>query len=232
MNHWLDLARGPLFAFSLLIMLLGLVRHVVLQVHGLVTRKGPRLARAPWATIATASLSWAVPLRHMGRRTTLFTLASFSFHLGGVLIPLFLGAHIVLWEGLLGISLPSLDGRVAEVLTVLTIVFVPVVAGYRSFVRRARDISRASDFVILLLVWLPFATGFMAAHPALDPLPWTTMMLLHVLSAEALLISIPFTKLAHIVLFPFNRLSEVHWQLRPGAGEQVATALYGEEARV
>ena len=42
----------------------------------------------------------------------------------------------------------------------------------------------------------------------------------------------PFTKLSHIVLFPFDRLSAVHWQLRPGAGERVAEALYGKEARV
>jgi nitrate reductase gamma subunit len=65
-----------------------------------------------------------------------------------------------------------------------------------------------------------------------NPLPWQEMMLIHVLSAEALFLIVPFTKLAHIVLFPFDRLSQVHWQLRPGAGEQVATALYGDEARV
>ena len=57
-------------------------------------------------------------------------------------------------------------------------------------------------------------------------------MLLHLLSAELLLLITPFTKLAHIVLFPFDRLSEVHWQLRPGAGDRVAAALYGERAQV
>ena len=58
------------------------------------------------------------------------------------------------------------------------------------------------------------------------------MMLIHLLSAELLFVLIPFTKLAHIVLFFFDRISGLHWQLRPGAGDQVAEALYGEEARV
>ena len=58
------------------------------------------------------------------------------------------------------------------------------------------------------------------------------MMVVHILSAELLFVVVPFSKLAHMVLFPFNRLSEVHWQLRPGAGENVAKVLYGEEARV
>ena len=57
-------------------------------------------------------------------------------------------------------------------------------------------------------------------------------MLIHILSAEPLMIVAPFTKLSHIVLFAFDRLSAVHWQLRPGAGEEVAEALFGEEARV
>jgi nitrate reductase gamma subunit len=85
---------------------------------------------------------------------------------------------------------------------------------------------------VLALVLAPFLSGFLAAHPSLNPLPWSGMMLLHILSAEILLVAIPFTKLAHVVLFPFDRLSEVHWQLRPGAGDRVAAALFGEEAHV
>lgn len=57
-------------------------------------------------------------------------------------------------------------------------------------------------------------------------------MLIHTLSAELLMVAIPFTKLSHVVLFVFDRLSEVHWRLRPGAGERAAEALLGKEARV
>ena len=84
----------------------------------------------------------------------------------------------------------------------------------------------------LLEQLVPFLSGFLAAHPTVNPLPWSWMMLLHILSAELLLVAVPFTKLAHVVLFPFDRLSEVHWQLRPGAGDRVAAAIYGEEAHV
>ena len=82
------------------------------------------------------------------------------------------------------------------------------------------------------MVLLPFVTGFIASHPRINPFAWQSMMLVHILSAEALFVAVPFSKLAHMVLFPFNRLSEVHWQLRPGAGDKVAEALYGEEAQV
>ena len=232
MEHWLDLARGPLFAFSFLIMVLGLARHVLLQVHGLVTRKGQRLRQAPWRRIASSTLSWAVPIRHLDRSTLVMTSASFLFHVGALVVPIFLAAHVALWSGFLGVSLPALAEGAADLLTVLTIVCILVLVVYRLVTPRARALTRASDFGVLGLVLVPFLSGFLAAHPTVNPLPWGWMMLLHVLSAELLLVAIPFTKLAHVVLFPFDRLSEVHWQLRPGAGERVAAALYGEEAQV
>jgi nitrate reductase gamma subunit len=230
MEQWLDLARGPLFAFSFLIMAFGLARHVVLQVHGLMTRQ--RLRQAPWRQIASNALSWTLPIRHLDRSTILMTTASFLFHVGAILVPVFLAAHVVLWEGLLGVSLPALGEGLADLLTLLTIVCVPILFVYRLTTPRARALSRPSDYILLGLVLLPFLSGFLASHPTFNPLPWSWMMLFHVLSAELLLVITPFTKLAHIVLFPFDRLSEVHWQLRPGAGDRVAAALYGEEAHV
>jgi len=232
MEHWLDLARGPLFAFTFLVMVLGLARHVLLQVHGLVTRKGLRLRQAPWRRIASSTLGWAVPLRHLDRSTLLMTTASFLFHIGAVVVPVFLAAHVALWSGFLGVSPPALAEGVADLLTVLTITCVLVLIAYRATTPRARALTRASDYGVLGLVLVPFLAGFLAAHPTLNPLPWSWMMLLHILSAELLLVAIPFTKLAHVVLFPFDRLSEVHWQLRPGAGDRVAAAIYGEGAHV
>ncbi|MGD8896671.1 MAG: hypothetical protein PVJ73_11605 [Acidobacteriota bacterium] len=232
MEHWLELARGPLFAFTFLVMGLGLARHVLLQVHGLVTRKGPRLRQAPWRHIASSTLSWAVPVGHLDRSTLVMTTASFLFHIGAVVVPVFLAAHVALWSGFLGVSLPALGEGAADLLTALTIVCVLVLVAYRLMTPRARALTRASDYGVLGLVLVPFLSGFLAAHPTLNPLPWSWMMLLHILSAELLLLAIPFTKLAHVVLFPFDRLSEVHWQLRPGAGDRVAAALYGEEAHV
>jgi len=132
----------------------------------------------------------------------------------------------------LGVGLPSIGRGVADVLTLLTIACLGVLFGYRLLITRSRALSRTSDYAILILIALPFVSGYLAAHPAVNPLPWRSMMLVHVLGAEALFLAVPFTKLAHVVLFFFDRLSVIHWQLRPGAGARVAAALGGKEARV
>jgi nitrate reductase gamma subunit len=232
MDCWLDIARGPLLAVSLLVMALGLGRLVLLQLYELVIRKGFRLRQVSWRRVTLDSLSWAVPWRHLVRGTIFISATSILFHVGAILVPLFCGSHIELWEEFLGIGLPSLGRGVADAMTLSTIGTCVLLLGYRTVIKRARDLSRPSDYVILIMVLLPFLSGYLASHPHVSPLPWGGMFLIHILTAEALMIAIPFTKLSHIVLFAFDRLSAVHWQLRPGAGEKAAEALFGEEARV
>jgi nitrate reductase gamma subunit len=232
LEYWLEVARGPLFAATFLIMLLGLTRHVLLQVSNLILRKGRRLVNVPWNKVLEDTLTWALPFRHLIPGTILFSTVSFLFHIGVIIVPLFLADHVLLWERFLGTSLPAISQSLADYLSLLTIGCLMTLLALRLLMRRLRAMSRRSDYVLLIMVALPFLTGFVSSHPEINPLPWKLTMLLHLLSAETLFLIIPFTKLAHIVLFPFDRISVLHWQLRPGAGDKVAQALYGEEVRI
>ena len=231
MDAWIEFAKGPLFALTFLFMLLGLARHVLLQLRLLAT-KGRTLRRVRWRRVLLDTLSWALPYDHMIRGTLLLTLASIVFHAGVVVVTLFLGDHVALWQRFLGIRLQAVGEGFADALTIATIVSLLVLLFYRMVIPRSRELSRPSDYALLVLVLAPFLTGFLASHPAWSPIPWKTMFFLHILSAEALFVAVPFSKLSHMVLFPFDRLSQVHWQLKPGAGDRIAAALYGDEARV
>jgi len=232
MESMITFARGPLFALTFGIMILGLGRLVLLQVHLLVGRKGRRLRQAPWRRIARESLSWALPTSHLIPGTVLFSSASFLLHVGLIVVPIFLLDHVALWERWLGVNLPAIGRGLADVLTVTTLVCLLVMLGCRTFIPRQRAVSQPVDYLLLLLIMIPFTTGFLALHPGMNPFSWELVMLLHLLSAELLFVLVPFTKLAHVVLYAFDRVSAIHWQLRPGAGDQVAHALYGEKARV
>jgi nitrate reductase gamma subunit len=231
-DAWIAFAKGPLFALSFLIMMLGLGRQVALQLYFISSKKGRRLRGVPWKSVARETLSWAVPVRHMQPGTKLFTASSFLMHIGIVLVPPLLIDHIVLWEHFLGVRLPALGRDTADVLTLLTIACGLLLLSLRTFAARHRMVSRPTDFLLLPLVILPFLSGYVAGHPGVNPFPWNAMMLTHLLSAELLFVLMPFTKLVHVVLFFFDRISAVYWQLRPGAGAKIAEALYGEEARV
>ncbi len=232
MEQWINFAKGPLFALTFLIMVLGLARLVIIQVYSLLIGKGRRLQKAPWRKILSEAATWVVPVRHLIPGTKIFSSISFVFHIGIIIVPLFLADHIVLWESFLKISLPEIGHGLADFLTLFTAACIIALLGFRIFSPRLRSMSKKSDYVLLVMIFMPFASGFLAMHPQYNPLPWNVMMLIHLLSANLLFVLVPFTKLAHVVLFFFDRISAIHWQLRPGAGDKVAEILYGEEARV
>ncbi len=232
MEQWISFAKGPLFAFSFMVMLLGLLRLVIVQIYSLVLNKGRRLRNVPWKKIAVEATSWAVPVKHLIPGTRFFSITSYLFHIGVIAVPVLLTDHIVLWESLVGYNLPAIGRGLGDILTLFTLACVVALFACRLFIGRLRAMSMFMDYALLILIFVPFASGYLASHPNVNLFSWESMMLVHLLSSNLLLIAMPFTKLSHVVLFFFDRISQLHWQLRPGAGDQVAEALYGKEARV
>ncbi|MCU0725747.1 MAG: hypothetical protein MUE73_08170 [Planctomycetes bacterium] len=233
MDAWLDFARGPAFRFALAVMVLGLLRHfalALLSVRAILRRAGDKTL--PVTQIRKATLSWLFPVKKLGHHT-LFAAASVLFHLGAIVAPLLLAAHVTLIEASTGLAWPALNPLAADILTLLAIGGLLVLFVVRIAKRAARDLSQRSDYGVLLLVLVPFVTGFLAAHPGLNPFPFTAVLLLHFLSADLLLFMFPFTKLVHVVLLPATQLvSEAAWRFDPDAGEKVAKALGKENQRI
>lgn len=233
MGHALEFARGPLFVAAFGFMVLGLARLVAIQLWALVARSQTDFSRAPWRAMTRDLVSWALPARYALRApSVLFVVFSFVFHAGTILLAVFLADHAALWQAGTGLRLPRLGDTAADVLTAATLAGLLYMLFSRVFKSRLRSSSDPSDYLILLLMTTCFGAGYFAHHPGASPLPWETMMLVHVLSGNLILALIPVTKLAHVALFPFTRFSAVYWQFRPGAGDKVAYALFGSEAKV
>ncbi len=226
MEAWLDWARGPAFRFALALLVLGVLRHVFLLVAGIrlaMKRAGDK--KLPWKAILKSTVSWLFPARHLGQ-SPFFSAASVVFHAGVILAPLFLVSHVYLIEQSIGVSWPTLPAILADVLTGAAILGLGTVLVLRVSSRAARALNRPVDLWLPSLLLVPFLSGFLAMHPALNPIPFDAMLLVHVLSGALVLALIPFTKLVHFVSLPATQLvSEVGWHFPPDAGERVAVAL-------
>ncbi len=227
MGSLLTFARGPLLYFSFAVFCLGLLRQVGLTIAELVLanrKAGDHVI--PYKRLLRQSLGWIVPVNALRGTRIPYTAASVVFHVGVILVPVFLNGHVRLVEKGLGLLWPTLDPMAADLLTLTTLAALSMILLIRLVNRVARFLSGFQDWFLVVLCILPFLSGYCVAHPAVNPLPFTVMYLAHVLSAEALLILIPFTKLAHIGLFPFSRVSwELGWHFVPGAGERVRIVL-------
>jgi len=233
MEAWLEWARGPFFKFAFILMVLGLVRHLVMVVVGIVRamrRAGDKTI--PWKAVLGATIQWLLPFGKV-RNRPLFSLASITFHAGMILTPVLLLPHIELWKRGLGIAWPSISHAAADVLTLVTVAAAAAVMVSRLAVGKSRSLSRLQDILLPPLIAVPFVSGFLAMHPAYNPLSYNFMMLIHVMSGNIIFILIPFSKLGHIVLLPLSQLvSEVGWHFPAESGDNVKKTLKKENVPI
>ncbi len=226
MDAWTQWLRGPAFWAALAFMILGLVRHLTLTVWG-IARAARRAGDKsfPYRTVFIATLRWLLPARQLGNRL-LYSLTSLVFHVAIILVPIFLAGHIALWKRGVGLSWPALPNGLATTLTIAAVISALALVIQRAASRDTRVLSRFQDYALPLVIAVPFASGFLVMHPEWNPLTRDLTLLVHVLSADALLVLIPLTKLNHMVLLPTTQVvSELAWHFPPDAGNKVAVAL-------
>ena len=125
MELWLEWARGPVFRACLIIMLLGLVRVLLLNtlsVASIIRRAKQNGRQVPYKVILKSTLKWMFPAKKAVERRAVFSLTSIAFHVAIIVTPIFLGAHILLWDRGLGLAWPSITNAAADVLTLIAII--------------------------------------------------------------------------------------------------------------
>lgn len=202
-----DLLTGTFFWIALGICLTGMLVRSVLYFRGLSWQLDRVAYRAhPKAGLKGAFRSiykWLIPFGTRGWQTQPFiTLAFFGFHIGAILVPLFLMGHAFFMEEKLGFRFFTLGATLGDILS-----WTALAAGAFLLVRRlvlpeVRILTTWNDILILALSMSPFVTGLMARYQVGDYGFWLNM---HILCGEILLIAIPFTKLSHVFLFFASR---------------------------
>ena len=76
-----------------------------------------------------------------------------------------------------------------------------------------RYLSRFSDYFVWTITFLPILTGYLLYHRLV--LPYNEMMVVHIVTVELMLISLPLTKLMHTFTFVFSR-----WYTGEAAGRK------------
>ena len=233
METWLELARGPVFLFAITFMFLGLARHVILtcwEACRAYYRAGDKVI--PYAQVAKTTWQWLLPVYKIKERA-LYGLTTIAFHVSIILTPILLGGHIALIRRGTGLGWPGIPNVLADFLTVAAVLAALALIVQRAVKPDSRALSKFRDYAILVLIAIPFVSGFMVMHPSLNPFPFEAMLLVHVMSANLIMILVPVTKISHCVLTPVSQIvSELAWHWPPDAGSKLAATLGKENEPV
>jgi nitrate reductase gamma subunit len=197
-----DLVRGPLVWIAFIVFVVGLLYRFVAMAR--LAARDKVVYPTFDAKYGLRSLAhWVVPFatRNM-RLRPVFTVISFAFHLCLLITPIFLRGHVLLWRESWGIEWWTLPEAVADIMTLVVIFGCLFFFVRRLAAPEVRNVSFLSDFLLVLLVMAPFLTGFVAHQ---QWLPYKPMLIIHIISGAAWLIAIPFTRLVHMLWFPFTR---------------------------
>jgi nitrate reductase gamma subunit len=199
----LDWVRGPGFQIASIIFVAGvIIRLAEILLLGRKTSFAEARGSAMLGglrTIVTRSL----PHKTTMQRSAFGIVAGYLFHIG-LFVTIFLFApHIFMFEAVSGLSWPSLPTAIVDAFAVITIIALLAVLINRFHNPVLRHITNAEDILVWTVTILPLITGYFAFHRIGVAAP--TLLAIHILSVELLLVVFPFTKLMHTFTLFFAR---------------------------
>jgi len=187
---------------------------VIIFIAGVIIRLGEILLLGRKANLAEAKgsemggglhtiVSRTFPDKTTFKRSTFTVVAGYIFHIG-LFVTIFLFApHVLMFKDIFGFGWPSLPTPVVDALTVVTIIALLAVLAHRMSDTVLKFLTTKEDYLVWMLTILPLVTGYMAFHRIGTTAP--TLLAIHILSVELLLVIFPFTKLMHTFTFALSR---------------------------
>jgi nitrate reductase gamma subunit len=214
----LTFARGPALQFALVVFFIG----VVWRIGGIALLRSGKMLSEPRTPLARALLGGAItmgsrswPHPEFIGRTGAGEALGYSYHIGLFIVVLAFGPHIQTWAGFLGFDWPALPSGVITIISVITFALLLAVLFRRLTHRVLRLLSNFDDYFSWFITTLVIVTGLMAtAHFGAR---YETLLGLHILSFDVLLVWFPFGKLMHAFYIMPSRAINGYLLARKGA---------------
>jgi nitrate reductase gamma subunit len=191
----LDWVRGTGLQIATIIFVAGVIIRIL---EILILGRKANLAEARGSEMSgglRTMFTRSVPDASTFKRSTFTITAGYIFHIG-LFVTIFLFApHILLIKNVTGLSWPSLPTPVVDAVAVVSIITLLAILVNRMRNTVLRFLSTWQDYLVWMLTILPLITGYMAFHRI--GATAQTLLAIHILSVELLMIAFPFTKLMH-----------------------------------
>ena len=135
---------------------------------------------------------------HATNRGYFTMISGYIFHIGLFVTLFFLDQHIQLFKSIIGFGWPALSPVIINFTALISIAALIALLVYRIMDPVRQKLTGYQDYLVWVLTIGPLVTGYLTMHPL--GISYSMMLSTHIISAELLLIAIPFTSLSHMVL--------------------------------
>jgi nitrate reductase gamma subunit len=193
--EFLSWVRGPGFQIATIIFVAGVVIRIL---EILLLGRKANLAEAKGSEMASGlrtMVTRSFPEAATFKRSAYTLTAGYIFHIGLFATILFYAPHILLIKNIIGFGWPSMPTQIIDALTVVSIIALLAIIAHRFTDKVLRFLTNKEDLLVWFFTIAPLVTGYLAFHRI--ALPGPTMIGIHILSVELLMVLFPFTKLMH-----------------------------------
>jgi nitrate reductase gamma subunit len=205
----LGFARGPALKVAIAVFCLGVVWRIaafaLLRIRLDLSKPRASVFKSMAGGLLTVgSRSW--PHREFIGRTGAGEALGYSYHLGLFAVVLLFTPHILFLGSLFGFSWPGLPSSLITVISVLTLTLFIAVLFRRLTNPVMKMLSNFDDYFSWFVTMSVMVTGIAAtAHIGA---PYETLLAVHILSVDILLMWFPFGKLMHaFYIFPSRAIN-------------------------
>jgi nitrate reductase gamma subunit len=206
--NWSELlafARGPMFTGAFLFFIAGMLYRLI-SVIMLGWRKSYVPAKSNRTTGALTNMlrgliifPFIPRLRDSAARNPVTFIAGGLFHLSFFVVVFLGAAHVLAWKSILGFGWVTLPLPIIDLFAAIGLASLFVLYLNRINSPVLRLLSRTPDYLNLLVVFLPFLTGYFMTHRLL--LRYEEMYAIHVITVNVLLIWIPLSRISHFMFY-------------------------------
>ena len=201
--EFLNWVRGPGFQIATIIFIVGVIIRIAEilllgRKKNLAEAKGSEMSSG-LRTIVTRS----VPDKQTFQRSMFTIVAGYIFHIGLFVCIFLFAPHILLFKDILGFGWPALPTPIVDATAVVSIIALLAILVHRMRSTVLKFISTPEDYLVWMLTILPLITVYIAFHRIGMTAP--TLLAIHILSVELLMVVFPFTKLMHSFSFVLSR---------------------------
>jgi len=203
MHSLYNFVSGPLVWLAFIIFIGGCLYRLISLIVLVHKKEKFIYSYMSWKYGLRSIVRWSTPFATENmRRHPAMTIVAYVFHICLILTPIFLLAHVTLVDESWDLSWWTLPDALAAIMTVMVIGACVFFLVRRLVNPEVQYVTSASDYILLAIVAAPFITGFLVYYQWFG---YQTLLILHILSGEIMLVAIPFTRLSHMLFAPLTR---------------------------
>jgi len=189
-----SILEGPVLWVAFLVFLAGLLIRCFFFLWTIIKNSSRNKDNRP--IHITKTLAGAVlPFHRAFIKKPLYTSLRYIFHICLFIVPLGLSGHIVLWsESRFEWDWTALPDAWADWMTLILLALAVYFLLRRLIITRIQRESSIKDILLIIMVALPFLTGYFLTHGTLDAIGFLgdNMVIIHMLSGQLMILTIIF----------------------------------------